>query len=187
MACSTIIDSQMSLEAALAGSLAPPQILDQMCLIEVAYTAFDGRQHQGQLVIHRRLKEEVQAVFWLIEDIGFPVARVLPIVAYGWSDDVSMADNNTSAFNYRYVSGTERLSLHADGCAVDINPTNNPVFYENGSSAPRGALYDPDKPGTLYEGHTIVRAFLEQGWRWGGHFVHVRDYHHFEKDLQGPR
>jgi peptidoglycan LD-endopeptidase CwlK len=120
-------------------------------------------------------------IFRMIEASGFPVARVVPIVQYGWSDDRSMADNNASGFNYRLVFGTDRLSRHAFGKAVDINPFQNPVIYDNGLISPDGALYNTEKPGTLFETHPIVRAFLRRGWQWGGHFKDFKDYHHFDK------
>jgi hypothetical protein len=71
--------------------------------------------HRGQIVIHRDVKKDVLEIFKLIEEKSFPVHKAVPIVRYDWSDDRSMADNNTSAFNYRVVQGTERLSNHDSG------------------------------------------------------------------------
>ena len=48
------------------------------------------------------------------------------IDVYGGDDHRSMAANNTSAFNCRFVSGTRRWSMHAYGRAVDLNPVQNP-------------------------------------------------------------
>lgn len=92
-----------------------------------------------------------------------------------------MAADNSSAFNYRTIAGTERLSRHAAGRAVDINPRLNPAIYADGRIVPAEGLYRPGISGTLTEGDSVVSAFLERGWRWGGNFVHVRDCHHFEK------
>ena len=176
-----IIDSSMTFEQALLGTKAPKEVIDSLCLITVCYRAFDGRLYQGQLVVHRDVEKEVIEIFEIIERLKFPIARVVPIVKYDWSDDMSMADNNASAFNYRFVSGTERLSRHAYGRAVDINPYLNPVIYENGRIDPPGAIYDPERSGTLSETHFIVREFLNRGWRWGGYFRPSIDYHHFDK------
>jgi peptidoglycan L-alanyl-D-glutamate endopeptidase CwlK len=92
-----------------------------------------------------------------------------------------MAADNSSAFNYRLIAGTDRLSRHALGRAVDINPRENPAIYPDGRIVPAGAVRRPGKPGTFTEDHPVVRAFREKGWRWGGDFTHLRDYHHFEK------
>jgi hypothetical protein len=95
-----------------------------------------------------------------------------------------MAANNTSAFNYRRVYGTRRLSLHATGHAIDINPIQNPVIYATGRISPRGAVYQPGTAGTFWEASPIVRAFMDRGWFWGGHFESMVDAHHFQKSIK---
>ncbi len=176
-----IVDSAMDFDGAVEGTAAPQELLKTLRVIAVRYRGFDGRLHQGQLVVHQDLAAEIGEIFSLIQKWGFPLGRVVPIVQYGWSDEASMADDNTSAFNYRLVEGTRRLSRHAMGRAIDINPRRNPVFYPDGRVTPTGALYRPGEPGVIAEGHPVLSAFLERGWRWGGRFDHVRDYHHFEK------
>jgi len=180
MNLSPIIDSRMTFEESIAGTAAPQDVVENLCLIDVCYRAFDGLLHQGQMVVHKAVRNDVLEIFKMIAMLGFPVAKVVPIVLYDWSDDRSMDDNNTSAFNYRVVLGTDRLSRHAFGKAVDINPLLNPVIYDNGILSPLGASYIPEKPGTLYETHPIVQAFLQYGWQWGGHFTDFKDYHHFD-------
>jgi len=176
-----IVDSALDFARAVAGTSAPREVLDSLCLIDVRYCGFDGRRHKGQLVIHRDLAEELQGFFALMERHRFPVAGAVPIVSFGWSDEASMAADNSSAFNYRFIAGTDRLSRHALGRAVDINPRENPAIYPDSRIAPTGAVWRPGKPGTFTEDHAVVRAFREKGWRWGGDFTHLRDYHHFEK------
>ena len=39
-----------------------------------------------------------------------------------------MEADNTSCFNYRVVAGTNRVSKHGLGTAVDINPRENPYL-----------------------------------------------------------
>jgi peptidoglycan L-alanyl-D-glutamate endopeptidase CwlK len=176
-----IVDSRLSFAAAIAGTEAPRAVIKELCLLDVCYLSFDGKLHQGQLVVHRRLQEELVEIFTVIRAVGFPVAKVVPIVHYRWSDEASMADNNTSAFNYRRVAGTNRLSRHATGQAIDINPGQNPVIYADGISLPPGAVYNPHAPGTFTPGSAVMREFLSRGWQWGGNFKSVRDYHHWEK------
>ena len=178
-----IVDSRLSFQAALAGTAAPRVITKELCLLEVRYWSFDGRLHQGQLVVNRRLQEELADIFAIIRTARFPVARVVPIVHYGWSDKASMADNNTSAFNYRRVAGATRLSRHATGQAIDINPGQNPVIYTDGVSLPPGAVYAPQVQGTFTPDSPIMHEFLLRGWQWGGDFQGLKDYHHFEKLL----
>jgi peptidoglycan LD-endopeptidase CwlK len=176
-----IVDSAMDFPEAIAGTAASREVIEALCLIPVRYVGFDGRRHEGQLVVHRELAADLGEIFALMEISKFPVAGAVPIVRYGWSDEASMATDNASAFNYRTVFGTDRLSSHATGRAVDINPRQNPAIYSDGRIAPTGALYRPGSPGTFTDEHPVVCAFRERGWRWGGDFGHMKDYHHFEK------
>lgn len=176
-----IVDSAMDFAGAVAGTAAPREVIAALCLINVHYGGFDGRRHRGQILVHRELAEELEGLFAVMETLAFPISGAAPIVRYGWSDEASMAADNTSSFNYRTIAGTDRLSKHATGRAVDMNPRRNPALYPDGRIAPAGGLYRPGAPGTFSGDHPVVSAFLERGWRWGGHFNHVRDYHHFEK------
>lgn len=176
-----IVDSQMSYQEAMANSPAPDEILSEQILLDVYYYSFDKRLHQGQVVIHRSLEGELIDIFDIMREIMFPLARVIPIVHYDWSDEASMVDDNTSGFNYRFIAGTARLSSHARGMAVDVNPLQNPFISADGRYFPAGSSYISGAPGVLTREGTIVKAFLERGWRWGGDFASVKDYHHFEK------
>lgn len=176
-----IIDSDMTFEQAIEGTKAPQELIEQLVLLDVYYYSFDEKMHKGQFVVHQDVVEDVKAVFDIILDKKFLVAKVVPIVKYDWSDDASMQDNNSSAFNYRFIAGTERLSNHAFGKAVDINPMQNPVIYESGSISPKGAKYNVKKDGTFHKDCSVVVKFKELGWRWGGDFTSFKDYHHFDK------
>ena len=176
-----ITDSRISFAESIAGTKAPDSLIRELRLIDVHYYSFDGRLHQGQLVVHQSVRRDVEEIFALIRQERFPVAKAVPIVQYDWSDERSMADNNTSAFNYRLIDGTQRLSRHAAGYAVDINPQQNPVIYGDGRILPECAVYQPGTEGTLSADGAVVRAFEKRGWRWGGLFEAIKDLHHFQK------
>lgn len=177
----TIIDSSMSFSDAIEGTNAPPEIIDLLSIIDVCYYSFDGRKHQGQIIVNQELEDDVYEIFNFIEKTFFPVGKVVPIVSYQWDDYSSMVDNNSSSFNFRVIQGTTKLSMHSLGKAIDINPVQNPVIYPNGIVAPEGAKYQPKERGTLTKDHPIVKEFLKRGWHWGGNFEQPKDYHHFEK------
>ncbi|MFA5322187.1 MAG: M15 family metallopeptidase [Smithella sp.] len=176
-----IVDSSMSFSEAIEGTNAPTEIIDVLSMIDVWYYSFDGRKHQGQVIINRELEDDVYEIFNFIESILFPIGKVIPIVAYQWNDYESMADNNTSSFNFRVIEGTTKLSMHSLGKALDINPVQNPVVYPGGIVVPEGAKYLPQESGTLMVNHAVVQEFLKRGWHWGGNFDQPKDYHHFEK------
>jgi hypothetical protein len=171
-----VVDSALTLPEALGKNDFPPRVLKDQRLVTVRYYGFDGKLHQGQLVVHRDLEGEVREIFEEIRKSRFPLAKVVPIVRYGWSDDRSVADNNTSGFNYRRVEGTRVLSRHATGRAIDLNPLQNP--YVGHSSEP----YRPEVRGTFTRESPVVKAFLRRGWKWGGLWKR-KDYQHFEKPV----
>lgn len=168
----------MTLEQALAGKEIPAEIKSTLTLLNVLYVSFDGLIHEGQLVVHHKVSDELREIFGKLLTLGFPIEKVIPVANYGWDDDASMADNNSSAFNYRLIYGTNRLSNHSYGLAVDINPALNPYTRRDGTIAPPGATYNVSVPGTLTP--EIVALFKSYGWEWGGDWER-KDWQHFQK------
>ncbi|GAB4295538.1 MAG: M15 family metallopeptidase [Ignavibacteriaceae bacterium] len=177
-----IIDSDLTIEEALQGKTLPKKIKDSLTLIDVEYYSFDGKLHRGQVVIHKSVAQDITEIFDIIKKTGFPIEKVIPISQYNWSDEASMQDNNTSAFNYRFISGSKILSMHAQGLAIDINPKLNP-YIKNHLIAPEGASYNTMIPGTIDDTSRIVAEFKIRGWQWGGDWKKLKDYQHFEKRL----
>lgn len=178
----TIIDSQMTFEEATKGTKAPQEVLDSLVLLNVTYYSTDKKVHQGQIVVNKAVAEDVKFFFGMLLEEKFPIKQVIPIVKYDWDDEASMSANNSSAFNYRFVAGTTRLSNHSFGRALDINPYFNPVIYMDPPSiSPKGAKYIPGNPGVFTDSSKIVIEMKKRGWRWGGDWHSLKDNHHFDK------
>lgn len=181
-----VIDSDMTFAEAVQDmpTPAPKSVLESLELVEVRYFSFDGKLHQGQIVVRRDLVEEVQGFFRLAREHRFPIYSVIPISSpeFDWSDNKSMEANNSSGFNYRLIAGKDVLSKHAYGRAIDINPRLNPYIL-NGVSQPAGAVYEPGKPGVFTSDSPMVVYLKKLGWIWGGDWVSPRpqDNHHFQK------
>ncbi|MGL4465086.1 MAG: M15 family metallopeptidase [Planctomycetia bacterium] len=164
----------------------PPAIRDRQVVLTVTYFGFDSKIHRGQIVVDQDLAGDVEAVFAVALKTKFPLRSVVPVSHpryrkdRTWSDDLSMAANNTSSFNYRAITGGKTLSNHALGRAVDVNPLQNP-YIKGKIVLPPGAKYDPSVPGTLTPDHPVTKAFLARGWKWGGDWTGRPDYQHFEK------
>lgn len=183
-----IIDSNITWNQALikkSGMTAPENIIKNQVLLTVLYYSFDNKIHQGQIVIHKELTEDIKIIFSLALKEKFPFGSVIPISKFEWNDGKSMKANNTSGFNFRNAAGSNVLSKHAFGRAVDINPFLNP-YIKNNISLPWGSQYIPDKPGTLTQKSPLVKAFLKLGWIWGGNWKTLKDYQHFQKQSK-PR
>lgn len=182
-----IVDSNISLPEALRKD-APFELKSKQRLVEVLYYSFDGKIHKGQIVIDSRLVQDVKEVFRVALESRFPIGSAIPISHDKfykdgkWNeDDISMLSNNSSGFNYRKVTGGKKLSLHAYGYALDINPQQNP-YIKGDIVLPSGAVYDPQIPGTLAPDCPVVKTFLSLGWKWGGDWKSLKDYMHFEKE-----
>lgn len=180
-----IIDSALSREHCLHGSLAPPSILATLQVLAVYFIGFDDILHCGQIVVARELEKEVLDIFSELCALRFPIEKVIPLARFNWSDDESMNANNSSGFNYRAIVGGENLSYHATGRAIDINPRQNPYIKPNSDSPnlilPPNAVYNPHQKGTLTAHSEAVRVFESRGWEWGGRWTTRFDYHHFQK------
>lgn len=162
--------------------------LDDLRLVNVLHLGFDQNVHKGQLIVHQSVADEVLEIFIGLLEMGFPIEKIKLVGEYGYSDDFSMADNNSSGFNFRTVEGSSELSWHAYGLAIDINPRINPYILANGAVLPANGQENversPKRQGLLWEDSPVVRLFEEYGWFWGGNWDVVKDYHHFEKPLE---
>lgn len=174
----TIIDSRYTFAEAIEGSNAPQIIIDELELIDVTYFSSDEKVHQGQILTNRSLVHDIKEIFELMLEQKFVIEKAIPIVAFNWSDSLSMANNNSYSFCYRNIS----YSNHAKGLAIDINPRFNPLRWKtrNLPNEPIGAVLDITVNGTLYVDHPIVKEFQRRGFRWGHTFSKYWDDHHFE-------
>lgn len=168
------------------GCPVPP---DQLRRVELDHWSYDGRLHRGELVVDAAITDAVIDVFGRLAALRFPIEKMHTPDRYpGAEDELSMRDNNTSAFNCRGIPGSTSWSWHAYGRAVDINPLVNPSFTGT-VDAPQRIEPATGTPwldrtrrdiGMLHDGDQAVEAFVSRGWRWGGYWRTPLDYQHFE-------
>ena len=155
--------------------------------LTVAYVNFDGEIFQGELVVNAKIAEDVISIFKELFEEKYPIEKISLIDEYDADDDRSMAANNSSAFCYRVISGTDRLSNHSFGLAIDINPLYNPYIKSNGKVLPEEAEAFADRtlsnPYYISPEDSCVRIFKKYGFTWGGDWKNSKDYQHFEKKL----
>jgi hypothetical protein len=159
-----------------------PVSLGELRLVTLSYWGFDGRRHTGRLVVNRNVVSAIVGALRRLYRARFPIRRMVPIDAYGGSDERSMEADNTSAFSGRFVAGSTVWSQHAFGRAIDIDPLENPEIRD-GRVYPTNAARYVDRtqrlPGMIAAGGLVVRAFAAVGWGWGGAWHAPRDYQHF--------
>jgi hypothetical protein len=161
-----------------------PVGLGRLRLLRVTYWGFDDEAHRGRLVVNRRFDDEIIDVMRRLYRLRYPIRRMQLIDRYDADDHRSMAADNTSGFNCRFVAGTNRWSMHAYGLAIDLNPVENPYVSGSHVSPPAGhAFADRSRhaPGMVHAGDPVVKAFDRiAGWSWGGAWPPpTRDYQHF--------
>lgn len=171
-------------------SYAPQVSFDDLRYIQVPFFGYDDNTHQGELVVHKAVAEEVVEIFTELFTAKFPIEKMHLIEAYGADDNASMADNNSSSFCYRFaVAKPGILSKHALGLAIDINPLYNPYVKKDLILPPQGKPYlDRSQPvkGMITENSLCHQAFVQRGWTWGGSWPDRQDYQHFEKEILPP-
>jgi hypothetical protein len=111
--------------------------IQDLSLVTFTYWNKQGRRAVGRLVVHHSVAKDIAAIMGELYDEHFEFSRIEPIEKYGGDDDLSMRDNNTSAYNCRskaasfYPDGQPapvEFSNHSLGVAIDINPLENPFI-----------------------------------------------------------
>ncbi len=156
--------------------------------LTLLHVDIEGNIRAGELICHRTIAGELLEIFRTLYDAGYPIERMVLIDRYDADDQRSMAANNSSAFNFRFISGTTKPSSHSRGLAVDINPLYNPyVVTRNGRTRvePEAGRPYVDRtaafPYKIERGDRCCQEFLRHGFVWGGDWRSCKDYQHFEK------
>ena len=89
--------------------------------IHVLHVGFDNQVHEGELVVNKDIADDVLEIFKGLYESGYQIEKVRLVDEYDADDESSMSDNNSSAFNFRFISHTTKISKHGMGMAVDIN------------------------------------------------------------------
>ena len=175
----------------LAENETPAISYEELRYVSLLYYDFNGEVQHGELICNKGLAQDMLEIFYELYQNEYQLESVKLIDEFNGDDTASMAANNTSCFNYRVVDGTESLSKHALGCAIDVNPFYNPyvVFNHNGSgetyiSPPGSEIYadrSQDFPYKIDENDLCYKLFTEHGFIWGGNWNSTKDYQHFQK------
>jgi len=169
-----------------------PVPLRDLRYLRMTYRGFDGKDHTGEMIVHRSIAPEVTKIFGELYRTGYPIHRMRLVSDYRASDFDSIEADNTSAFNCRPVTGGTKWSRHSYGKAIDINPIENPYISRNGHIAHKASLRygikgrkhrsnAPKDKAILLRNDPAVRLFKQRGWRWGGDWHSIKDYQHFDK------
>ena len=133
------------------------------------------------------IAEIVLSIFKELYAAKYPIEKIRLVDHYDADDERSMTDNNSSSFNFRFISHTTKVSKHGMGAAIDINPLYNPyVKMVDGALSiepAAGASYvdrSRDFPMKIDESDLAFQIFTRYGFEWGGSWDGRKDYQHFE-------
>ena len=175
--------------------------LSDLRYLMVPHYNFEGKIQVGEIIVNTRLAEEFIEIFKEFFSIQYQI-RSMYLVDNYWqesgdpddADTASIDADNTSAFSYRVITYGTTLSRHAYGCAIDLNPLENPYATISGDGSfytiheeSRQYLYNrsSEMPHVITHEDPAYRIFvIEHGFTWGGDWESVVDYQHFEKMVQ---
>lgn len=168
--------------------------LENLRYLKLLHYNFEHKIQVGEMIVNVSICEDILHIFKELFNEEYEIQSIYLIDNY-WTGDAVSTDtasieaNNTSCFNYREVTGGSVLSRHAYGCAVDINPQQNPyVWYEGGeacwtheNATPYINRDNKNDSHIITAGDLCYSIFEKYGFAWGGNWTNPVDYQHFEK------
>lgn len=163
---------------------------EELSFVHVMHFDFNGDIKEGEIVCNRAIAADLIEIFKELYFAEYPIEKIRLVDEYDADDERSMADNNSSCFNFRFISHTTTVSNHGKGLAIDINPLYNPYVKTvdgklNIEPANAGEYVDRDRdfPYKIDENDLAYKSFTEHGFTWGGAWKNSKDYQHFEKKV----
>lgn len=147
-----------------------------------------GQAIVGEMVVSKRISATLLDIFYELYKANYPIEKMRLVDYWDADDEMSMRANNSSCFNFRFISHTTKVSKHGLGIAVDINTLYNPYYkvLDDGTESIEPATGAPylDRaqsfPYKIEKGDLCYRLFTENGFDWGGDWTDRKDYQHFE-------
>lgn len=163
--------------------------LSELRYLRLLHYDAEGNIALGEMICNRSISDDLLYIFRTLFDSHYRIERIILVDEYGADDNRSMVDNNSSAFNFRFISGTTRLSRHSLGLAVDINPLYNPYVRQSDERLivdPIESMEYVDRtksfPYKIDTTDLCYKLFKSRGFEWGGEWHSLKDYQHFEKN-----
>jgi hypothetical protein len=107
-----------------------------------------------KIAVHVKAAESLSKALVAIDD-----AKLWPLL-----------DPFGGGFEFRRIGGSDKLSLHSLGLAIDFDPAHNA----------RDQRPENTRFGGTPDGLAVVRLFELHGWFWGGRFTTRFDAMHFQ-------
>ena len=155
--------------------------------LHVLHVDLNGETWRLEILFSSPRAEDVLEILKELYEAKYPIEKIRLVDEYDADDEASMEDNNSSSFNFRFISHTTRVSKHGLGLAVDINTLYNPytkiVDGERIIEPITGEPYldrEVDFPYKIDHEDLCFKLFTAHGFEWGGDWEDRKDYQHFE-------
>ena len=161
--------------------------LSELRHVKVLYKNKEQQTLKGEIICNKHIADDVAEIFYELYKANYPIEKIRLMDDYNADDETAMRDNNTSSFNFRFISHSTKVSKHGLGLSVDLNTLYNPfVLTVDGKLhvEPATALKYVDRSKNfdykIDENDLAYKLFIQHGFEWGGHWKTRKDYQHFE-------
>ncbi len=161
--------------------------IEDLRYIHVLHKNLNGETLEGEIVCNAYIAYDLIDIFQKLYLANYPIEKIRLVDEYNADDELSMRDNNSSCFNFRFISHTKKVSKHGLGLAMDINTLYNPYVKEVDGKrilepATAEDYVDRKKkfPYKIDKKDLCYKLFIEHGFEWGGDWTDRKDYQHFE-------
>lgn len=172
--------------------------LNDLIYIKFLHYDFNDNVKVGEIIVNKKIKERIINILKELFYNKYQINSFCLVDSYFDSDDEerynidlkSVKYDNSYSFFYRKIYKTDKLSNHAYGLAVDINPKENPYLpfrdgkldYSNLTEEDIYYLENRDKniPHVITHDDLVYKLFIKNGFTWGGDWINTKDYQHFE-------
>ena len=164
--------------------------------LKILHRNSEGLPQRGEMIVNSAIADKVTEIFQRLYEANYKIERMVLVDNFDADDEASMRANNSSSFNFRFMTGsTTKISKHGLGLAIDINTLYNPYVKQRADGTWHiepltGEQYAfnredrTDIPYKIDHNDLAYQLFTKAGFEWGGDWTSLKDYQHFEIDLK---
>lgn len=172
--------------------------LEDLVYINFLHYDFNNNVKVGELIVNKKIQNRIINILRELFNNKYQINSFILVDNFFDNeneerfeiDKKSIKNDNSYSFFYRKIYKTDKLSNHAYGLAIDINPKENPYLpfvdgkydYSNLSYEEMYYLNNRDEniPHVITHNDLLYKLFIENGFIWGGDWIDTKDYQHFE-------
>lgn len=172
--------------------------LKDLSYIKFLHYDFNNNVKVGELIVNKIILDRIINILRELFNNKYQINSFILVDNYFDNENVdrysidlkSIKYDNSYSFFYRKIYKTNKLSNHAYGLAIDINPKENPYLpfvdgksdFSNLTEEDIYYLNNRDKniPHVITHDDLLYKLFIANGFSWGGDWIDTKDYQHFE-------